>query len=44
MSVNIHPTAIIEDGAELGTNISIGAYSVIGSNVKIGDGSKIAAT
>ncbi|MFQ3244088.1 MAG: UDP-N-acetylglucosamine acyltransferase [Arenicella sp.] len=43
MSVNIHPTAIIETGAELGTDVSIGAYSVIGSNVKIGDGSRIAS-
>lgn len=43
MSVNIHPTAVIEVGAELGTDVSIGAYSVIGSNVKIGDGSKIAS-
>ncbi len=41
MSVNIHPTAVIESGAELGTNVSVGAYSVIGSNVKIGDGSTI---
>ena len=42
MSVNIHPTAIIEPGAELGNDVSIGAYSVIGANVKIGDGTKIA--
>jgi len=43
MSVNIHPTAVIESGAELGTDVSIGAYSVIGSDVKIGDGSRIAS-
>ena len=43
MSVNIHPTAVIEKGAEIGSNVSIGAYSVIGPNVKIGDGSKIAS-
>ncbi len=42
MSVNIHPTAIIEPGAVLGTDVSIGAFSVIGPNVKIGDGTKIA--
>jgi len=34
----IHPTAIIEDGAQLGENVSIGPYSVIGSQVKLGDG------
>ncbi len=33
----IHPTAIIEKGAEIGARVSIGAYSIIGANVKIGD-------
>ena len=42
MSVIIHPSAVIEAGAELGENVSVGAYSVIGRDVKIGDGSKIA--
>ncbi len=35
--IGIHPTAIIEEGAILGSNISIGAYCCIGSQVKIGD-------
>jgi len=35
---NIHKTAIIEDGAQLGDNITIGAYTIIGKDVKIGDG------
>ena len=43
MTVEIHPTAIVEPGAELGTNIVVGPYSVIGSNARIGDGTKIAA-
>jgi len=43
MSTNIHPTAIIESGAELGNKVSIGPYSVIGSDVKIGDGTRVAA-
>jgi len=34
---NIHPTAIIEDGAILGENITIGPFACIGSDVKIGD-------
>ena len=34
----IHPTAIIEDGAELGTNVEIGPYCMVGSGVKIGNG------
>ena len=31
----IHPTAIIEDGAEIGEACEIGAYCVIGSHVKL---------
>lgn len=34
---NIHPTAIIEQGAELGKNVHIGPYSIVGPNVKLGD-------
>ncbi len=33
----IHPTAIIEPGARLGENVSIGAYSIVGPHVEIGD-------
>lgn len=33
----IHPTAVIEKGAELGAEVRIGAYCVIGPNVKLGD-------
>lgn len=43
MTATVHPTAVIEPGAELGSNVSIGAYSVIGPNVTIGDGTRIAA-
>ncbi|AXH16190.1 acyl-ACP--UDP-N-acetylglucosamine O-acyltransferase [Malaciobacter mytili] len=38
---NIHKTAIIEEGAQLGDNITIGAYTIIGKDVKIGDGTTI---
>jgi UDP-N-acetylglucosamine acyltransferase len=34
----IHETAIIENGAQIGNNVTIGAYSIIGKNVKINDG------
>jgi UDP-N-acetylglucosamine acyltransferase len=37
----IHPTAIIESGAELAGDVSIGAYSIIGKHVKIGNGTWI---
>lgn len=33
----IHPTAIIEDGAELGEDVIVGAYAYIGEHVSVGD-------
>jgi len=38
MSQKIHPTAIIEDGAKIGNNVSIGPYCVIDSDVSLGNG------
>ena len=37
----IHPTAIIEEGAQIGTDVEIGPYCVIGSGVTIGDGCQL---
>lgn len=37
----IHPTAIIDPGARLGADVSVGPYAVIGPEVEIGDGSWI---
>ena len=37
----IHPTAIIADDAELADNVSVGAYSIIDSQVSIGAGTQI---
>lgn len=37
----IHPTAIINSNARLGKNVSVGAYSIIGEHVEIGDDSWI---
>jgi len=34
----IHPTAIIEDGAALGNDVVVDAYSHVGPQVKLGDG------
>lgn len=39
----IHHLAYIEDGAVLGTNVSVGAFAYIGANVKIGDNTTIAS-
>lgn len=33
----VHPTAIIEDGAEIGAGCRIGPYCMIGGNVSLGD-------
>jgi UDP-N-acetylglucosamine acyltransferase len=37
----IHPTALIEPGAQIGVNVSIGPYTVIERDVVIGDGAEI---
>jgi len=41
MSANIHPTAIIQEGAQLHPSVIVGPYSIIGSNVSIGAGTRI---
>lgn len=38
---SVHPTAIIDDGAELGQGVEVGPYSIIGPGVRIGDGTVI---
>ena len=37
----IHPTAIIEPGAKLAADISVGAYCLIGPQVEVGQGTRI---
>jgi UDP-3-O-[3-hydroxymyristoyl] glucosamine N-acyltransferase len=37
----IHPTAIIESTARIGTDVYIGAYTYIGENCTVGDGCRI---
>ncbi len=39
----IHPTAIIDDSAELSKDVAVGPFSVIGPNVKIASGTRIAS-
>jgi UDP-N-acetylglucosamine acyltransferase len=39
----IHPTAIVDPGAEIAAGVAIGPYSVIGPSVAIGPGSDIGA-
>lgn len=37
----VHPQAIVEPGARLGKNITIGPWSYIGAGVEVGDGTEI---
>lgn len=37
----IHPTAIVEDGATLGTDVKIGPYAMVGRDVVLGDNVEI---
>ncbi|MCY3963932.1 MAG: acyl-ACP--UDP-N-acetylglucosamine O-acyltransferase [Acidobacteria bacterium] len=43
MTKGIHPTAIVDRGAELGQDVVVGPYAVIGGGVQVGDGTKIGA-
>jgi UDP-N-acetylglucosamine acyltransferase len=36
--VNIHPTAIIEEGAELADDVKVGPYCVVGPHVRLAEG------
>ncbi|MHB8353791.1 MAG: acyl-ACP--UDP-N-acetylglucosamine O-acyltransferase [Burkholderiales bacterium] len=38
----IHPSAIIHPGAELASDVTVGAYSIIGEHVRIGPGTTVA--
>jgi len=37
MADRIHPTAVIEDGAELGADVQIGPFCTIGAGVRLGE-------
>ena len=41
MSNYFHPTSIIHKGCKIEDNVSVGPYSIIGPNVKIGKNTKI---
>ena len=41
MPTEIHPTAIIEDGAQIGEGCKIGPYCVIGKSAQIGDNTSL---
>ncbi|MCB0344549.1 MAG: acyl-ACP--UDP-N-acetylglucosamine O-acyltransferase [Bdellovibrionales bacterium] len=37
MGTQIHPTAIVDSAAKLGTDVEVGPYSIVGPNVQVGD-------
>jgi UDP-N-acetylglucosamine acyltransferase len=39
----IHPTAIVDTGAELAATVTVGPYAVIGPGVQVGEGTRIGA-
>lgn len=41
MAAKIHPTAIIEAGAQLGADVEIGAYAFVGDGVTLGAGTRL---
>ncbi len=41
MSSEIHPSAVIESGAELGDGVTVGPFAVIGPDVVLGEGCRI---
>lgn len=38
---NIHPTAVVEKGAELGTGVQVGPFCHLSAECRIGDGAKL---
>ena len=41
MATNLHPTAVIHAGAQLGADCEVGPYCVIGEHVRLGDRCKL---
>ena len=39
--MSIHPTAIVDSNAQIGHDVEVGAYSVVGPHVTLGDGCKV---
>jgi UDP-N-acetylglucosamine acyltransferase len=37
----VHPTALVDGGAELGSGVLVGPWTIVGPNVQIGDGTEI---
>ena len=43
MKTSLHPTAIVDDGAEIGDGVRIGPYCIVGGEVRLGEGVELIA-
>ena len=41
MSASVHPTAIVDDGAELGAGVEIGPFCIVGPRARLGEGTRL---
>ena len=41
MSVEVHPTAMVDKNALLGDGVKIGPYATVGANVRLGAGTSV---
>ncbi|UCC26889.1 MAG: acyl-ACP--UDP-N-acetylglucosamine O-acyltransferase [Gemmatimonadales bacterium] len=39
----VHPSALVDDGAELGVGVQVGPFSIVGPGVTLGDGTRLAS-
>lgn len=41
MATRIHPSAVVEPGAQLGSDVEVGAFAFVGAGVTLGDGTRL---
>jgi len=41
MATRIHPSAVVEPGAQLGADVEVGAFAFVGAGVTLGDGTRL---
>lgn len=43
ISIEVHPTAVVHESAQIGAGVEIGPYTLIGPHVRVGAGTKISS-